>query len=278
LIKLWEERGGEIEVDGADGDDAPTSFTLGPDRFGVLLAENLDESKPISDPLRLTGKLALHITGDEKHQFRRRWSDTKSQRLERMLKPFVDTLMNALIVKRHARLDVECIARQHQRLEAARKAASQGESREFYWRQDLMQEVEQWHEARKIRSYLGELKAAVERGDWTPGNAEQFQEWMDWAVSYADAIDPISRKPLPAFTAQASQRNTPVADLDLTYVTRGVLTRLGTPDTDSLWRYSMDDVKEACEGRYSPVWNEISRVLEALGYDVSKREKVADWL
>jgi hypothetical protein len=101
---------------------------------------------------------------------------------------------------------------------------------------------------------------------------------MEWAESYADAIDPITRKPLPGFTAQASQHNTPVADLDLTFATREVITGLGTPDTDSLWRYSTDDIRKACDGRYSPVWNEISRVLEALGYDVSKREKAADWL
>jgi hypothetical protein len=122
------------------------------------------------------------------------------------------------------------------------------------------------------------LKAAIERGDWQPANKAQFQEWMNWAVAYADAIDPICRKPLPSFVAQAAKKNTQIEDLDLTFVTREVVSRLGAADSDSLWRCSREDVRKACEGRYSSVWIEISRVLETLGYDVSKREKVADWL
>jgi hypothetical protein len=52
---------------------------------------------------------------------------------------------------------------------------------------------------------------------------------------------------------------------------------LGIPDTDALYQQSQDAVRNACEGKFGPVWNEITRVLEGLGYDVSKRAEASAW-
>jgi hypothetical protein len=277
LIARWESRGGSVHVNEVADTAAPRSaLAIGPDFFGVRLAEHVDESKPISDSTRLTGRLALFVTGDENHDFRRRWWDTKSQRLERMILPFVETLANALAAKRQERLDAECVARQQKKSEAIRKASNRDSSREFYSRQELMQNVRRWVDARDLRGYLSALKAAAEAGEWHPRDGDQFAKWFEWATRFADSIDPIIAGQLPEGKPQQPQ-NTSVADLDLTAATRRVIGKLGCSDTTEMWKQTQDTVREACDGKFGPIWNEITRVLEGLAYDVSKRENASDW-
>jgi hypothetical protein len=35
--------------------------------------------------------------------------------------------------------------------------------------------------------------------------------------------------------------------------------------------------RPACEGRFGFVWNEMTRVLAGLGYDVAKRKEAYNW-
>lgn len=277
LVKTWERRGGSVLLSASiNADSPPTALAIGADAFGVMLVETVDDSRPLTDSSRLTGKLAVHITGDERHNFRRRWSDTKSQRLERLLNPIVDTLVNALAVKCQERLDAECVDRQRKRAEAIRKAATQRESREFYWRQDLMQQVEQWHASQKVRTYLNVLRAAIDNGDPKLGKSEDFHAWLVWAEKYAETLDPISQKQLEMAPALAAQVVS-VVDLDLTHATRETINRLGVADTNELYQATQDAVRKACEGKFGATWNEIGRVLEGLAYDVSKRETASEW-
>lgn len=276
LIRKWESQGGTVTVLAPMDGTHSTVFAVGADSAFILLGEDIDGSKPLTNPSRLTGKLTLEIVDDGKHQFRRHWSDTKSQRLERLINVIVETLSNALSLKRRARLDEECVARQTAKLENQRKEACQKVSQEFYWQQELTQNVNRWHEAQRIRVYLDALNAAVEKGDWQPRDQEQFETWRVWATELADSIDPIINRRRRKSKARIPQ-NVPAADLDLTTITRGVVERLKITDTDALWNQQKDVIRSACEGKFGPVWNEISRVLETLGYDVSKRETASDW-
>jgi hypothetical protein len=277
LVRRWEARGGSILIkDAPDGTQSWCAFAVGPDSLGVRLAENVDEEKPLTDPARLTARLSLHIIGDDGRQFRRRWSDTKSQRLERMLGAFADTLANSLAVKCAERRDAECVGRQNKRLAAVRKALSNDASHEFYSRQMLMQNVQRWLDAQNVRGYLKDLKSALETGRCKPIDSDQFEDWFAWASQFADSIDPIVRGSLPEINRRGHQ-NVASAELDLTTAARRTVDSLGTPDTDSLWRETRDAVRSACDGRFGPVWNEITRVLEGLGYDVSKRQDVPAW-
>ena len=147
LVKRWVARGGSF-VSGAGADETARwcTFAIGPDSLGVQLAENVDENKPLTDPNRRTSRLSVHVVGADSQQFRRRWSDTKSQRLERMLGAVIDTLAIALTDIRQERLDHECVERQKDRVKAVRKATSGDASKAFYSRQDLMQNVRRWVE------------------------------------------------------------------------------------------------------------------------------------
>lgn len=277
LVKRWVARGGSFGSAEAPGGNASwCTFAMGLDCLGVRLTENVDEDKPLTDPGRLTSKLSLHIVDAGNQQFRRRWSDTKTQRLERLVGAFVDTLVNALAVIRQERLDQECIARQRERAKVVRKAVSRDASEVFYSRQDLMQNVRRWVDAQQVRAYLTDVQSAVEAGKCRVTDAEQFRKWFDWASQFADSIDPIVQGSLPE-GSQGGHQNVATSELDLTAAARCAVDVLGLPDTDSLWQQSQDAVRNACEGRFGPVWNEITRVLDGLGYDVSKRAEASAW-
>ncbi len=193
-----------------------------------------------------------------------------------MLVAFTNTLANALSVKCQERLDKESVARQTQRVAAVRKAMSRDASHEFYSRQDLMQKVHRWLDAQHVRGYLQDLRTAIAADKLQPVDAERFEEWFNWASRFANFIDPIVQGPLPEGNAMSHQ-NIAISELDLTAAARRVVDCLGVADTDSLWTTSQEAVRDACDGRFGPVWNEISRVLEGLGYDVSKRQVAQAW-
>jgi hypothetical protein len=278
FFRAFEARGGEIKVAAKGIDDRPfTMAAIGPDGFGITMVESVDETKPVTDPQRLTGKLHLLISGDEnQQQFRRRWSETKTQRLDRMINPLVDTLVNAIEVQRHRRLDAECVKRQEERVRTLRRAAAQQHDRDFYWRQQLSQDAERWRHARGIREYLDAVTAALESNQVKPRDAEAFGEWFEWAKAYVNSIDPMRQGILPSETIDGPT-NTPIADLDLTHAARALMGTLGVSDTDQLWRKCDEEFRKACPQKGGALWNEITRVLEGLGYDVSKRQTAHYW-
>jgi hypothetical protein len=182
----------------------------------------------------------------------------------------IETLVHVLATKRTERLDKECEQRQQERVRARRQAKAEEDSQAFYWRQQLMQDVDRWHDAKRIREYLTALQAGIERGELTPKDEAGFREWFDWAKRYANSIDPLT-DPGPQQHAPDPPENTPVEQLDLTSGTRSVVESLEVIDSDALWQKTEEEVRKACGGYYGAIWNEITRVLEGLGYDVSKR-------
>jgi len=277
FIRAWEERGGEVRIEVSEGaKSGVTMAAIGPDGLRVRIQESLDEGKPLSDPSRRTGRLCFWIDGDPDRKFRRRWADTKSQRFERMVKPLVETLLHVLQEKRTERLDRECVQRQEQRVEQRRDAQAAEDSREFYWRQDLMVWVNRWHEAKRVREYVDALREAVESGQRQPQNEDAFQEWLAWADRFADSMDPMINAPMEEAEQQAPE-NLPVDQLDLTSETRAVVEALAVRDSTELWGKSVDEVRKACRGGSGRAWGEILQVLEGLGYDVSKRRDDYYW-
>lgn len=269
LIKRWVGRGGTVRV-GAGRDRNQTAFAIGSDELYIEGVEAVDESKPLTDPTRLSGRLTIFIRGDERREFKRRWSDTKAQRLEKMVNPLLDTLSTALAAIKAERLDAECVKRQEQSLDLRRKADANHASREFYWRQELTESVSRWHAAQQIHAYLDALARSVEEGHSRVNNENTFKTWMDWARRYADSIDPIRRAPLPGDPAVAP-KNTPIGELDLTSYTASALTALGVKDTDQLAGITGQQVQSVARPHASNVWSEITRILACLGYPTSKR-------
>jgi hypothetical protein len=277
LVKQWEANGGYVKPRAlAGGPPTETAIGIEADSFGLRVAETINEHKPLTDSTRRTGYVGFYIEGDEQRQFRRRWAETKSQNLERMISPLVETLVHALAAKRVDRLDQECRNRQQQRIKTLRTSAAQKGSQAFYRRQDLIQEVDRWYEAERVRAYLQALQDAVAAGKIGFATEDAYRRWMEWALQYADSIDPLVRLAHPQETA-APPISTPVDQLDVTSGLRAVLERLGAKDSDELWHVPKERLQQACSGKFGNLWNEITRVLEGLGYDVSKREEAYAW-
>jgi hypothetical protein len=57
--------------------------------------------------------------------------------------------------------------------------------------QRLMAEVGRWRQARDIRSYASEALAALGTGDATTSQGASLRDELQWALTYADRIDPL---------------------------------------------------------------------------------------
>ena len=271
LITKWEARGGTVVVWAGGG--IKTALAIGPDEVSFELHEEVDEAKPVSDPSRLTGRLAAIIDGAG---IRRRWADRKTQRLEKMISTLVTTAAQALEMKKAERLDAECVERQKRSVNELRRAAVAKKDLDFGRRQKLMEYVNRWHDAERIRHYLAALQAALDGEKIRPINEEGFREWFEWAKHYAESIDPIAQAELPE-EKPVGPRNTPSAELDLTRHARAFVLKLKIKDSDDLAGMTSEQVQAACGYYDRELWVEICRVLEGLGYDTAKRREQHRW-
>ena len=128
-----------------------------------------------------------------------------------------------------------------------------------------------WRQANEIRSYLAALRAKIESGAVHPDHPDVFGKWLDSADWYSNFLDPLTPTPdrpdvLPAPT------NLPIDQLDVTRETRAVLPHLGVQDTNELHALGRDQVCKVTQNDWS-IWEEICRLLEGLGYDVSGRKR-----
>lgn len=130
-----------------------------------------------------TGNLSLNIRDWQAP--RKKWSDGKRQNLENCLGPFIQSL----------RETASCIkaARKQHRLDQIRWAEEKKlrEERERLARiekkkaEKLMADTNDWHQAERLRVYIAQVEALPEIN-------EALSEWIDWAKSYAEKIDPIN--------------------------------------------------------------------------------------
>ncbi len=249
-------------------DGSKTALAIDDDEVYVRIYELVNENKPLSDPTRLTGRLCAQLHGP---LIARQWTDGKTQRLEKVMGTLVATAVDTIQREKAARLDRECIERQKQHVNEVRAAAERALDTEFGRRQKLMEYANRWRDAELMRGYLSALGAAIDADEVHPIDESAFSEWFEWARCYADSVNPILQAKLPHEAPQVLT-NKPVHELDLTTRARAILTELNVKDVDELSRVTTDQLR----GRYGyfegEVWKEFTRVLEALGYDVAKRE------
>lgn len=139
-------------------------------------------------------------------------------------------------------------------------------------REALDRSLTGWRKAQEIRAYVGALEAKIESNIVTPDDPSVFERWLESAHWYADFLCPITPTPPPPASLAAPQpANTPVSELDLTSGTRTSLERSTIMVTDGLYELGPNELGERCGEYYCSFYSEVTRVLEGLGYDVSKR-------
>lgn len=211
LIKVLEERGYAVKVAG-DG-SVQTQVEVEGESFGIGIEEKVQRSKhvvteaerekqrryytypPLYD-YDATGLLSLTIY-NARYGCRTRWQDGKRQQIEDCLGAFIQGLEIAAQREKEWRAEQERWRRkweEQQRLDEERRRL---ERLEKLRAEKLMADVAAWAQARRIRTYIGDV-TRLEKS--VPGLAE----WIAWARSYADAIDPLQRPEELVFRVQPS--------------------------------------------------------------------------
>ena len=283
FIKQWERLGGRVSVERRGNESATLAYCGEVSETIELFEETQREAADNETDRRWsyrswkykpTGKLVLHITGAT-WGCRSRWADGKRQRLEERIDSFIAGLQEILETSRLERLDSQCVARQRARCAEVREAAKKRTKAEKDRRTEIAAQVKAWRKAEGIRTYLAALRAKLDEKVLAPTNPEAFDKWFKWATWYADYLDPLTPTPDRPESVLPPQ-NTPVDQLDVTRETKRIVQQLAVTDTDALYRLEKAVVDKLCGHWHSRGWNEICRVLEGLGYDLSDRQYY-DW-
>lgn len=275
LIKGWESVGGAVTVDRHmhDATKHATYFAVGEDQVAVELEEKQERTPAKSGwgyDHHYTGQLVLRLEHAWDAKLRGTWADGKRQRVEELIDSIITGLLRRIDHEKQDRLDHEISARQSNRAKQRRATAERHVAEEQKRREQLKVEVDRWHEAERIRHYLSVLDTEVGLGNLKPHNEEAFRCWLKWAFWYADHIDPLIRaEPLPEDVEPPT--NTPLEKLEWTRHTRPILERLGVGDTDALHALHEDEIRAAEGDGRRGAWDEVCRVLEGLGYDMTGR-------
>ncbi|MGE0769933.1 MAG: hypothetical protein AB7L90_26135 [Hyphomicrobiaceae bacterium] len=279
-IKTWEQLGGSVSIEQNSNGDSATRFAIGKDWAGVALVEEMEREPSDASNHRYwrdvkqrpTGRLVLEISGGWFDNLRRRWADGKKQQLENILGSFLAGLQKQIAHEKERRLDNECEARQKQLAEEVRKEREQQQTQMERRRTHLEACAENWRKSREIRDYLVALETAIESNSLELAEPAKFPDWLRWAKWYADYLDPLTPTPIHDEYLKPPV-NRKVEQLDLTRHTRTIVECLGVADADALSQIDRSTVHAASQQYGWRAWSEISRVLEGMRYDVSKRER-----
>ncbi|GLZ50336.1 hypothetical protein Acsp06_65210 [Actinomycetospora sp. NBRC 106375] len=138
-----------------------------------------------------TGRLCMQLGDDgDRRGRRRRWADRTRWRLEDKLANVlaeIDRRVDDAVARRQAQQEQsrQREVRWDEAIEHARRAF--GEQRR---RDELLRQVEAWHDAERIRAFTRTLAARADRGEH-PGDRAEVDAWVDWADAYAESIDPL---------------------------------------------------------------------------------------
>ncbi len=133
--------------------------------------------------LRPSGLLRLRLEHYFRHALRKEWNETEAKPLEGQLREVIIALyIAAAALQREA--EAEAVRRQREAEEQQRRwEAAEKRRNERERVKALLEDVESWADAQKLRSYI----LAVERS----GVRSSEPDWFTWARRIADALDPL---------------------------------------------------------------------------------------
>jgi hypothetical protein len=195
LFREIERRGGSVSASKEhERDDRRFDITFFNETIEVSFRERLTMVKVPPDPRKSYsyGTTEYHPTGLLRLRFenyldvpiRREWNDRETKRLEERLR---EILIGLYLAVEAERLRNERFRQERQReaeAELRRWKREERERREREEVQALLTEVNAWDDARRIRGYVAAMT-----------NVESTSpDWIKWALSVADKLDPSKRK------------------------------------------------------------------------------------
>jgi hypothetical protein len=135
-----------------------------------------------------TGELTFTI--DEVWIERKNWRDRKDKRLEDQLNDIVVGIISAADVIRTRRAEheeqrIKWAEEELRRQELARRRQLEGELAT-----ELEAQCDQWIKSRKLKQFLRVCENSLMTANRISNESDELQ-WLQWARSYADRIDPI---------------------------------------------------------------------------------------
>lgn len=133
-----------------------------------------------------TGRLMLRV--GEQSDSRKYCMDEPDKPLEEQLNAFMVQLAKEALRIKRKRLEQERWQREWEAKQQAREAAQQKAEREQVRREVLIQWVNNWVKATKIREFIDAV-----RDTSVPIHDEELnkEQWLAWASAYADELDPL---------------------------------------------------------------------------------------
>ena len=136
-----------------------------------------------------TGRLVVTIASGYATAGRQaRWSDGKRRTIEDKLPERLREIELRGVEFRHRQLDAQRLAAERERAWETAMVRARERYAEHHRAEVLRDQVDRWHEARRIRAYCDAASTTY------PNNSDTA-EWVAWARDYADMIDALGSRP-----------------------------------------------------------------------------------
>jgi len=181
-------------------DGEPVAFFL-TEQFGSVphtpTQEELRQKKQYSwfhipeYDLQPNGRLTLSV--DEyvwtygQRSVRKQWADGDTQRLEKVLRSFIQGLGVVAVAVRSQRMEREEHERQRRETEERRLIAERQREEEEHRIATLNTQLTRWIKSRQIREYIAEMRTT----EPLIVPESELGQWLTWAEHYANSVDPI---------------------------------------------------------------------------------------
>jgi len=140
--------------------------------------------------LKPSGRLTFEIEDWHLRGGRRTWTDGKKKRIENSLNQIIVGLVRTAVAKKEWRVQREEERRRRQEAEQRRRELQRLREEERRREQRLEADAGAWLRARQIRAYV--RAAAKVPGRYLPDRWESHDQWVMWANSYRNRLDPLS--------------------------------------------------------------------------------------
>jgi len=199
LIKALESRGYSVAV--SDMEDPKTIVSVNGESLEIGIDEKVTHKVHVRTPMddaryrrtyqiaprydySLTGNLSLRVR-NAVHCGRQQWADGQRHKVEEYLGAFIEGLKMAAHQKKMMREEYERRCRDWEEEAERRRQQEHLAYLEKKRADKLIADVKTWYQASRIRRYVSEI---AKINPVPPG----LPEWIEWAKSYADKLDPLS--------------------------------------------------------------------------------------
>ena len=122
----------------------------------------------------------------------KKWAEDETGELERMLPDILERAYKSAYDVKEARGKRKRRARKREEKRKAREEKKKRRKEEKSRRKALVETTSQWSKSQDLREYIEEVRRRVDEEPLTEEKREKVEEWLEWAETHADRIDPLS--------------------------------------------------------------------------------------